>query len=57
VKVFSEPVFAVCENGHRIFHSGRADQKRDSNIGKVEVPELCVRCNSKVVKIEEVTKQ
>jgi len=56
MKSFSEPVYAICENGHRIYHSGRIDQKKDSS-GKVEVPDLCVRCNAKVIRIEKVVKE
>lgn len=44
--------FAECEYGHVIKHSGR----KRKGVGKhaVEVPKVCVRCNSQIISVYEV---
>lgn len=47
VDLRKESVIVTCENGHSIIHRGGNKKGK----GKLEIPNSCVRCRGKIVKV------
>lgn len=49
VDLRKESAIVTCENGHSIIHRGGNKKGK----GKLEIPNACVRCGAKIVKVNK----